>query len=155
MGLVCACLPTVGPWVVAKLHNEIGTMRGKTPTDKESGSSLKPYSKTLRTFGGGVARGSGRGGSRVNSAPVASRVKGDNGTGSFERLHDDESLALHDDGQPPGLWPGGYQSERETTISGKRASSEGPEGIPLESIGVRQELSWAESKKGDSADSGI
>jgi hypothetical protein len=130
------------------LTNKVKSRYGANSGGKESGGSLNPYpNKTLRTIGGGNGRGGGgtARGAKLSSGP-ASKVKGDDGTGSFELLHDDDSVGP--DGQPGGLWPSGYQSERETTVSGTRAPSETSSGggIPLASIGVRQELSWTENR---------
>jgi hypothetical protein len=132
MGIICSCLPVIGGPVVGVLVK----VMAYRPTPRE-GTSKKSSLKTLVTIGGGSAKGINR--------PAFSKVTGDDGTGSFERLNDIESAGP----RPPSLWPQGYQGERQTTVTGRPTTgATQSDDIPLTSIAVRQEVSWAESKSG-------
>ncbi|KAH8202970.1 hypothetical protein TruAng_002916 [Truncatella angustata] len=127
MGIVCACLPTVGGQLVSMVVTYLTTPK---PTQRNESVSKKG---SFRTIGGSS--------SKTVHRPTLSKVKGDKGTGSFERLKDDAG-----EPSPTDLWPQGYQVERDTTVSGRRSPSEKGDDIPLTSITVKQEMRWTESK---------
>jgi hypothetical protein len=130
MGIVCACLPTVGGPIIG---TAVRMITPRKPTQHNESTSKKASFKTIATIGGSSAK--------IINRPAFSKVKGDDGTGSFERLHDGA-------GEPSttNLWPQGYHGERETTVSGRRTPSERDDDIPLTSITVKQEMSWTESR---------
>lgn len=133
MGIVCACLPIIGGPVVGIL---VKIMAYRTAARDRS--TKKSSLKTIVTIGGGSARGINR--------PAFSKVTGDDGTGSFQRLDDLESAAQ----RPPSVWPQGYQGDTQTIVSGRPTTAATlSDDIPLTSIAVRQEVSWDEIKRGD------
>lgn len=127
MGIICACLPTVGGPIVTMVVKRTTTPK---PTQRNESSSRKSGFKTI----GGSS-------SKAINRPAFSKVKGDDGTGSFERLNDESNIV-----SPTNLWPQGYRGERHTTVSGNRPPSQRSDDIPLTSITVKQEMSWSESK---------
>ncbi|ETS81855.1 hypothetical protein PFICI_06857 [Pestalotiopsis fici W106-1] len=133
MGIVCACLPTVGGPIVGMIVKTITTSKHSEPL--ESTRKNKRSSKVIHIVGGSSSRG-------INRAAFSSKSKsGESSAGSFERLNDSGGET-----SPTNLWPKGYRGDRDVTVSGRRASGERTEDIPLTSITVRQEMSWTESK---------
>ncbi|KAK9421425.1 hypothetical protein SUNI508_05660 [Seiridium unicorne] len=130
MGIICACLPTVGGPLVGTIVKLVTTPK---PPQRNESSGLKGCFKNIPTNGSGS--------SRAIKRPGLSKVKGDDGTGSFERLNDESAVP-----SPTDLWPKGYRGERIYTVSGRRTPSEQSDDIPLTSITVKQEMSWSESK---------
>ncbi|KAI1854322.1 hypothetical protein JX265_012491 [Neoarthrinium moseri] len=134
MGIICACLPTVGGAIVGIIVRLITTPKA---TVRNESTSKRSGFKPIGTIGGGSGRAIHR--------PAFAKVKGDDSTGSFERLEDESGET-----SVTNLWPKGYQGERETTVSGRRISSEQSDDIPLSSITVKQEMCWSESKAASS-----
>lgn len=133
MGIVCACLPTVGGPVVGMIVKTITTSKHSEPL--ESTRKNKRSSKVIQIVGSSSTRG-------ITRPAFSSKSKGgESSNGSFERLNDSGGET-----SPTNLWPKGYRGERDVTVSGRRTSSDRTEDIPLTSITVRQEMSWSESK---------
>ncbi|KAF7533841.1 hypothetical protein G7054_g6730 [Neopestalotiopsis clavispora] len=133
MGIVCACLPTVGGPVVGMIVKTITTSKHSEPL--ESTRKNKRSSKVIQIVGGSSTRG-------ITRPAFSSKSKGgESSNGSFERLNDSGGET-----SPTNLWPKGYRGERDVTVSGRRTPSDRTEDIPLTSITVRQEMSWTESK---------
>lgn len=130
MGIICACLPTVGGPIAAMLVKLASTSK---PSQRRESTSKNNSMRTNVTIGGGSARAINR--------PDFPKAKGDNGIGSFERLNDESGQS-----SPTDLWPEGYNGERDITVSGRRTPSEAGGSIPLTSITVKQEMRWTESK---------
>lgn len=137
MGIICACLPTLGGPVIGQLIKWISTPKKKTTTRGNEGTSGKRSSfHTLVTVGGSSSKGINR--------PARSKARGgDSGNGSFELLTDERSSHGK---RHTNLWPKGYHGERHTTVSGRRTPSERSDDIPLTSITIRQEMTWSEMK---------
>ncbi|KAI0171451.1 hypothetical protein BJ166DRAFT_589517 [Pestalotiopsis sp. NC0098] len=134
MGIVCACLPTVGGPIVGLIVKTITTSRRSEPL--QSTNRNKRGSKVIQVIGGSSSRG-------INRPAFSTKSKGgDSSNGSFERLNDSGG----ETSPTTNLWPKGYRGERDVTVSGRRTPSEHNQDIPLTSISVRQEMSWTESK---------
>ncbi|KAI0010038.1 hypothetical protein F4779DRAFT_579779 [Xylariaceae sp. FL0662B] len=122
--IICACLPTLQP--LTRLL--FGGVFGSVPTPRVQNFN------TIVTIGGGSVKPS--------HPTQPSKVRGDDGTGSFERLHDskavEETLA--------GFWPKSYQNERNTTVSARETPSAKSDDIPLDTINVRRDIEWSEDR---------
>lgn len=130
MGIVCACLPTVGGPFVNMI---VKTVTMSKPAERNDSADKNTSTKTIATMAGSSAK--------PRSRPGLSRIKGENGTGSFEQLNDDSGHR-----SPTDLWPEGYRGGRDVIVSGGQTPSEHEGDILLTSITIKQEMSWTESK---------
>ncbi|RYO86641.1 hypothetical protein DL766_003535 [Monosporascus sp. MC13-8B] len=126
VGVLCACLPTLRPLVVAIM----GTMK-RYSTKRSTGES-----NAIITAGGRT--------SKPASKPRFSRGQVSEPIGSFERLDDIESA----EGGPAGLvlWPKGFCQDRKTTVVGRDSHSALSDEIALGAIHVRNEMTLSEDR---------
>ncbi|RYP17973.1 hypothetical protein DL765_004192 [Monosporascus sp. GIB2] len=117
VGILCACLPTLRPLVVAIM----GTVK-RYSTKRSTGES-----NTTITAGGRT--------SKPASKPRFSRGQVSVPIGSFERLNDIESA----EGDPAGLvlWPKGFCQDRKTTVVGQDSHSALSDEIALGAIHLK------------------
>ncbi|RYP27631.1 hypothetical protein DL767_007595 [Monosporascus sp. MG133] len=125
VGVLCACLPTLRPLVVAIM----GTVK-RFSTKRSTGES-----NDITT--GGRA-------SKLASRPHFSRGQEGESIGSFKRLNDLESA----EGDTAGLvlWPKGFCQDRKTTVVGQDSHSALSDEIALGAIHVRNEVTLSEDR---------
>jgi hypothetical protein len=129
IGIICACLPTVGGPMIGKLVVILSTPKRSAVKRGDSEGNRR---RSVYTIGGSSSKG-------IN-LPTLSKSKRE--SGSFERLEDEsQSQSRH-----TNLWPKGYRGERHTMVSGRRPSSDRSDDIPLTSITIRKEVTWTETK---------
>ncbi|RYO74539.1 hypothetical protein DL764_010798 [Monosporascus ibericus] len=119
VGVLCACLPTLRPLVVAIM----GTVK------RYSTKRSTAESNNIITTGGRA--------SKPTSRPRFSTGHEGQSIGSFERLNDIESA----EGDTAGLvlWPRGFCQDRKTTVVGQDSHSALSDEIALGAIHVRNE----------------
>lgn len=119
-----ACLPTMRPIIhrlVGKRFASKSSNRGNTEEEME----------TIITIGGGTASG---------AFARAKRGAGDR-PGAFQPLGDGEgSGSLR-------LLPEGYPDGPRVVVYGNRSSGIRRDDVPLDSIAVKHDMSWTESRR--------